>query len=129
MIDSSAYRKGCYLTQTLPGTGGRLRVEPEDFLVDEIPLAPPEGVGEHLYVRVEKRRLSTLDAVRSIARILEVKESAVGYAGMKDARAVTRQWLSVQAQGAAVERKLGRLNKGRREKRRSEAGGQNSQDD
>ncbi|MFP6870336.1 MAG: tRNA pseudouridine(13) synthase TruD [Nitrospinota bacterium] len=112
MIDSSAYRKGCYLTQALPGTGGRLRVEPEDFLVDEIPLAPPEGVGEHLYVRVEKRRLSTLDAVRSIARILEVKESAVGYAGMKDARAVTRQWLSVQAQGAAVERKLGRLNKG-----------------
>jgi len=39
-----------YLTATVPGIGGRLRTEPEDFQVDERPLYLPSGEGEHLYI-------------------------------------------------------------------------------
>ncbi|MEE9275995.1 MAG: tRNA pseudouridine(13) synthase TruD [bacterium] len=97
-----------YLTAGLPGTGGLLREAPEDFRVEEIPLAPPGESGEHLYLWVEKRGLPTLEAVRRLARLLEVPEREVGYAGLKDARAVTRQWCSFRLPGAAAERRLAR---------------------
>ena len=42
------------LTADLPGTGGTLKDRPEDFVVDEIPLYPALGVGDHAYARVEK---------------------------------------------------------------------------
>ena len=48
-----------YLTSQLPGTGGTIRNSPEDFQVDEIPLYDPCGKGDHLYLRVEKRGLSS----------------------------------------------------------------------
>ena len=93
-----------YLTGTLPGTGGRIRDAPDDFLVEEIPLSPPEGSGEHLYVRIEKRGLPTLEA----ARRLGVPERDIGLAGMKDARAMARQWLSFRSPGGEAERRLAR---------------------
>ena len=50
-----------FLTATLPGIGGQMRVLPEDFQVEEQPLYLPCGEGEHLYVKVRKRLLSTPD--------------------------------------------------------------------
>ena len=50
---------GRYLTAYLPGTGGRIKVQPEDFVVDELPLYDPCGQGEHTYARIEKEGLST----------------------------------------------------------------------
>lgn len=70
---------------------------PEDFIVDEIPLYPQSGVGEHLYVRVEKRGYTTPAMVRAVTRAAGVDERDVGYAGLKDKYAVTRQWLSFPA--------------------------------
>ncbi|TLM68188.1 MAG: tRNA pseudouridine(13) synthase TruD [Deltaproteobacteria bacterium] len=84
-----------YLTARLPGTGGTLRQEPEDFCVEEIPLYTPCGEGEHLYVTVEKRGLTTFDLLRQLARALRCPEREIGYAGLKDSRAVTRQTVSV----------------------------------
>ncbi len=84
-----------YLTADLPGTGGVIKEEPEDFLVAEAPLYLPEGSGEHLYVEIEKRGVTTLEAVRRLARELQVIERDIGYAGMKDARGVTRQTVSI----------------------------------
>ncbi len=84
-----------YLTAGLPGTGGVIKEEPEDFLVAEIPLYLPEGAGEHLYVEIEKRGITTLEAVRRLARELHVSDRDIGYAGMKDARGVTRQTVSI----------------------------------
>ena len=86
-----------YLTATLPGIGGRLRTEPEDFQVDERPLYLPCGEGEHLYIKVTKRLLSTRDLVRRISSTVGVKTKGVGTAGLKDARAVTTQMLSLHA--------------------------------
>ena len=84
-----------YLTAMLPGTGGTLRREPADFLVEEIPLYEPCGQGEHLYVTVEKTGLTTFELLRQLARALRCPERDIGYAGLKDARAVTRQTVSI----------------------------------
>lgn len=91
------------LTADLPGTGGAAKVSPEDFLVEEIPAYLPTGVGEHLYLWIEKRDLSTQDAVRIVATMLGVKERDIGYAGQKDRKAVTRQWLSAHTKVEAPE--------------------------
>jgi tRNA pseudouridine13 synthase len=84
-----------YLTQGLPGIGGVLRAQPEDFVVDEVPAYPPSGAGDPVFVRIEKRGLNTAQAVERIARALDVNPRDVGVAGMKDRHAVTRQWLSL----------------------------------
>jgi tRNA pseudouridine13 synthase len=87
-------------TEDLPGTGGVIGPEPEDFQVDEIPLYIFSGEGEHVYVRVRKRRLTTRDAVVALARAAGVPQSEVGTAGMKDKHAVTTQWMSLPARRA-----------------------------
>lgn len=84
-----------YLTTDQPGIGGRLKSEPEDFLVEEIPLYPASGEGQHIYVEIEKRGLSTFAAIKNIAQALHVPPVAIGYAGLKDAQAITRQTLSI----------------------------------
>jgi len=84
-----------YLTSDLPGTGGVLRAGPEDFRVDEVPLYPPSGEGEHVMFRVWKRGIATFEAVRRIAQALGRPERDIAYAGLKDARAVTTQWMTV----------------------------------
>jgi len=73
----------------------RLRATPEDFRVDEVPLYPPRGEGEHTFVRIEKRLRTTEELARDLARAAGVRARDVGYAGRKDRRAVTTQWLSV----------------------------------
>jgi tRNA pseudouridine13 synthase len=82
-------------TASLPEVGGRLGPEPEDFVVDEIPAYVPSGKGEHAYLRIEKRSMTTRDAALALARVTGVSERDVGYAGMKDKHGVTTQWFSV----------------------------------
>jgi len=85
-----------YLTEDLPGTGGRIKVHPADFLVTEIPLYRPSGTGDHVYLYVEKEGISSLGAADRIARAFGRPRRIVGIAGLKDARAVTRQWMSLE---------------------------------
>jgi len=82
---------------TLPHIDAVIGPTPEDFVVDEIPLYGFSGAGEHWYVRVEKRNLTTPAMVRAVTRAANVDERDVGYAGLKDKHAVTRQWLSLPA--------------------------------
>lgn len=84
-----------YLTDQLPGTGGRIKVTPEDFQVEEIPLYLPSGAGEHLYLEVEKRGMTTFELLQRLARHFGLRERDLGYAGLKDARATTRQTVSL----------------------------------
>lgn len=72
-----------------------IRSVPEDFVVEEIDAFPPSGQGEHLLLSVEKRGMNTGFAAQRIAHWAGVAESAIGYAGMKDRHAVTRQRFSV----------------------------------
>ncbi len=73
----------------------RARSEPEDFVVEEIPLYAPAGEGGHTFVAVEKRLLTTEQVARALARAAGVPPREVGYAGRKDRVAVARQWFSV----------------------------------
>jgi tRNA pseudouridine13 synthase len=84
------------LTASLPGTGGRIRSTDEDFRVEEIPLYPALGVGDHAYLTIEKRGITTYEAIARVARALGVAPKAIGFAGMKDAHAVAVQTLSVE---------------------------------
>ncbi len=71
--------------------------KPEDFIVEEIPKYEPSGVGTHTFFAICKRNIGTLDAIRQISRVLNVKPSSIGYAGLKDKHAVTTQVISVEA--------------------------------
>ncbi len=59
----------------------------------------PSGDGEHAFLLLEKRNLNTLDLVRRVARLGGVPERDIGYSGLKDRNAVTRQWLSARIAG------------------------------
>lgn len=85
-----------YLTGDIPGIGGRIKASPEDFVVEEIPLYEPSGEGTHTYMLIEKRGLGTLEAVAMIANALGRSPRDIGYAGLKDAHALTRQYISVE---------------------------------
>lgn len=85
-----------YLTAALAPVPGTFKENPEDFRVEEIPAYEPSGEGEHLYVRFEKKRLTTRQAVDRIAKALGVPPLDCGIAGLKDAQAVTVQTLSVR---------------------------------
>lgn len=83
------------LCNDLPGIGGGLKGEPEDFVVEEIPVYLPSGEGEHLFLWLEKRDLSAEQLQQHLVRTLSIGREAVGMAGLKDRRAITRQWVSV----------------------------------
>jgi tRNA pseudouridine13 synthase len=68
---------------------------PTTFVVEEIPAYLPSGDGEHTFLWIEKRGLTTPEAIRRLAHHLGVDARDVGHAGMKDRHALTRQWLSV----------------------------------
>ncbi|MBT8496392.1 MAG: tRNA pseudouridine(13) synthase TruD [Deltaproteobacteria bacterium] len=84
-----------FVTAGLPGTGGRLRDHLEDFRVSEIPAYQAAGKGDHVLCRIEKRGLTTFEAVRILARELDVQERDIGTAGLKDKHGVTQQQLSL----------------------------------
>ncbi len=81
------------MTHDLPGTGGAVGAE-EDFRVEEIPAYTPCGEGQHCMALVRKRGLTTQQAIQRICSALGLDRGGVGYAGMKDRRGVTTQWIS-----------------------------------
>jgi tRNA pseudouridine13 synthase len=83
------------LTAELVGTGGLIKAQPEDFIVEELPAYLPSGEGAHTFLLVEKRGLTTAEAVQRLARALAFRREDAGAAGQKDRQAVTRQWISV----------------------------------
>ncbi len=95
-----------FLTADLPGIGGVIKREPEDFEVEEIPAYSPSGSGDFLYLWIEKRSMGAEYFTRVIARALEISPGEVGVAGLKDRHAITRQMVSVPARAEA---RLGEL--------------------
>jgi tRNA pseudouridine13 synthase len=69
---------------------------PEDFVVEERAASPPDGAGDHLWLWVEKRGVATIDAALALTRALGREPRDAGFAGRKDVRAVTRQWISIE---------------------------------
>ena len=61
-----------------PVLAARLRITPEDFLVEELAGFEASGAGEHLLLTIEKRGMNTSFAAKRIAQWAGVAESAVG---------------------------------------------------
>lgn len=85
-----------FFTSELAGIGGRIKRRAEDFRVDEAPLYQPCGEGTHVYFRVRKVGIPTPAVVERIAEYMHVRRTDIGFAGMKDAQAVTTQWMSLE---------------------------------
>lgn len=85
-----------FLTANVPAMPGAIKRRYEDFLVEEIPAYQPCGSGDHIYFTIEKRGLATMRAIHDIGRALGVQSRDIGMAGLKDARAVTVQTLSIE---------------------------------
>jgi len=72
-----------------------IRTCPEHFVVHEELGFDLDGDGEHDYLHVEKTGSNTEWVARQLAGHASVPVRDIGYAGLKDRHAVTRQWFSV----------------------------------
>ena len=79
----------------LPGTGGALKSQPSDFVVEELPLYLPSGNGEHVYLSIEREGQTTRDLVVALGRLFRLPSRAIGTAGMKDKQARATQSFSL----------------------------------
>jgi len=73
------------------------RLTAADFQVDELLSFEPSDAGPHWLLRVEKREANTRWVAAELARLAGLPPAEVGYAGLKDRHALTRQWFSVPA--------------------------------
>ncbi|MBI3927132.1 MAG: tRNA pseudouridine(13) synthase TruD [Armatimonadetes bacterium] len=92
-----------YVSQPLPGVGGRLKAEPEDFELREVPAYEPAGEGPHRYFEITKRDRTTREVVEELAGALGIPPGDIGYAGLKDRRALATQRISLPAAAAGPE--------------------------
>ncbi|PWR73833.1 tRNA pseudouridine(13) synthase TruD [Methanospirillum lacunae] len=87
----------------LDGIGGRLKGDPEDFVVEEISDNPSStGTGPYLICRLTKKNWDQQRAIKEIAGRLGVSHQRFGFAGTKDKRAVTTQFISIYKADPAV---------------------------
>jgi tRNA pseudouridine13 synthase len=86
---------------------GRLRTQPEDFLVEEELGFEASGTGQHVLLKVRKRDANTQWIVRELARTCGCRQADIGYAGLKDRRALATQWFTVPQSRLSPEDWLG----------------------
>ncbi len=92
-LDDLAYAFG------KPCVSGKIKQIPEDFRVDEIPGFEPEGEGEHVFLTIEKKGMTTNAVANQLKKICALQHRDIGYAGMKDKHAVTTQQFSLNLAG------------------------------
>lgn len=86
-----------------PAVEAVLRARAEDFVVEEDLGFEPAGAGAHLLLKVRKTDANTAWVARELARLVRCRPQEVGYAGLKDRRAVATQWFSVPRPRAPLE--------------------------
>lgn len=79
-----------------PQADAVFKQQAEDFVVNEVLGFRPEMDGEHLLLFIEKRQLNTQQVCQHLAKVFGRKLRDIGYAGLKDKQAITRQWFSLQ---------------------------------
>lgn len=78
-----------------PPASGLIKEQVEDFYVEELLKPELAGEGEHVWLWLEKQGQNTEYVAEKIAQFAKVKLMDVGFSGLKDRWAVTRQWFSV----------------------------------
>ncbi len=84
-----------YLSQS-SGIKGTIKEQIDDFIVEEEASHEDDSDGDHTIIRLTKYNMTTLDAIREISNILHISQRRIGYAGNKDKKAITTQYLSIQ---------------------------------
>jgi len=87
-----------FLLDGYPPLCAGIKARPEDFVVEEVLGHEPCGEGDYLYLFVEKRNLSMEQLVAVVRATTGASQVVVGYAGLKDKAAITRQWISLPAE-------------------------------
>jgi len=85
-----------------------IRRVPEDFEVEELPLYHPSGSGDHAWLWIEKRGLTTQQVIATFGEALGIRAVDIGVAGQKDRWAVTRQFVSIPGRFATAASAIGR---------------------
>ncbi|HLD57711.1 MAG TPA: tRNA pseudouridine(13) synthase TruD [archaeon] len=84
----------------------KLKQLPEDFLVEEVLSKKPTGSGSYIWFTLEKRNRNLFDVIDEISKQLRIPRDRIGYAGLKDKVAVTKQTLSVYGVNVSELKKL-----------------------
>jgi len=79
-----------------PSVHGLIKQAPSDFQVTERLGFDLTSDGEHDFLWIEKESSNTLWVARALAEHANIPLRDVGYSGLKDRHAVTRQWFSVR---------------------------------
>jgi tRNA pseudouridine13 synthase len=94
-----------YYLSNIDGTGGRLKKDPEDFIVKEISSKPePVPNGRYVIAEVVSKNWETNRLVRLMSRSLGISREKIGFAGTKDKRAVTTQLMSFECRIDSLKR-------------------------
>lgn len=86
-----------FVTPELGAPGGVARIEPSDFVVEEVPLYEPNDDGQHVYVRLTREGRTTREVVDDLADLFDVPASTIGYAGLKDRESRATQTFSLDS--------------------------------
>jgi tRNA pseudouridine13 synthase len=73
----------------------KLKRQPEDFRVEELPLVEGADHGRFGFYRLTKRGIGTLEALETIRRRWNLSGRQISYGGLKDRHAVTIQYLTI----------------------------------
>ena len=73
----------------------KLKRQPEDFRVEELPLVTGVKEGKFGFYRLTKRGVGTLEAIEEIRRRWDLASRQISYGGLKDRHAVTVQYLTI----------------------------------
>ena len=88
-----------YLQKTPPKQTALLKAECADFVVKEQLGYDMSGDGEFVAVKVCKTDCNTLFVGEQLAKFAGISARNMSYAGLKDRKAVTEQWFSLQMPG------------------------------
>ena len=88
-----------YLQKTPPKQTALLKAECADFVVKEQLGYDMSGDGEFVAVKVRKTDCNTLFVGEQLAKFVGISARNMSYAGLKDRKAVTEQWFSLQMPG------------------------------
>jgi tRNA pseudouridine13 synthase len=88
-------KRGFFLTHS--PIGAHFAHNSKDFVVEETPLYEPSGEGDHLFVKIRKKGISTWEATQAFSERLGIKLADIGYAGLKDKNAMSVQTFSIPA--------------------------------
>ena len=88
-----------YLQKTPPKQTALLKAECANFVVKEQLGYDKSGDGEFVAVKVRKTDCNTLFVGEQLAKFAGISARNMSYAGLKDRKAITEQWFSLQMPG------------------------------